>query len=124
MQHDLQVNIPIMDKIHDEFLHLLLQIQSCKTQDFLPLFEELIEHTKDHFAFEEEMMLKYDFYGKQEHLDEHENLLSEMQYFFAKAQKVPQFGRSYIDDYAYDKFKRHVINIDSQLAMFLKKQIR
>ena len=122
MQHDLQINIPIMDKIHDEFLHLLLQLQSCNSQDFLPIFEEMIEHTKDHFAFEEEMMSKYDFYGKLEHLDEHANLLNEMQYFYEKSQKVPAFGKSYINDYAYDKFKRHVINIDSQLAMFLKEQ--
>lgn len=122
MQHELQVNIPIIDKIHDEFLSLLTELKVCNSQDFLSLFEEMIEHTKDHFAFEEEMMVKYGFHGKHEHFDEHKNILNEMQYFYEKAQKLPAFGKSYINDYASDKFKRHVLNIDSQLAMFLKEQ--
>lgn len=122
MQYDLQINIPIMDKIHDEFLSLLTELKLCNSQDFLVLFEEMIEHTKDHFAFEEEMMVKYEFHGKQEHFDEHKNILNEMQYFYEKAQKLPAFGKSYINDYASEKFKRHVINIDSQLAMFLKEE--
>lgn len=122
MQYDQQINIPIMDKIHDEFLSLLTELKLCNSQDFLVLFEEMIEHTKDHFAFEEEIMVKYEFYGKQEHFDEHKNILNEMQYFYEKSQKLPAFGKSYINDYASDKFKGHVNNIDSQLAMFLKEQ--
>ncbi|UFH58389.1 hemerythrin domain-containing protein [Sulfurovum mangrovi] len=121
MQDNLQLNIPDMDKIHDEFLDLLSKIKSCNKRDFLPLFEEMITHTKEHFAYEERIMTEHDFYGKQEHCDEHTNLLNEMQYFYEKAQRIPAFGRSYINDYAYEKFKRHVISIDSQLAMFLKE---
>lgn len=34
---------------------------------------------------------------------------------------MKMFGRSYINDYTYEKFKRHVTNIDSQLAMFIKQ---
>jgi hemerythrin len=88
----------------------------------MPLFEEMIEHTKEHFAYEENLMNELNFYAKGEHFDEHANLLGEMQYFYEKAKKIPAFGKSYINDYAYDKFKRHIINIDSQLAMFLKEQ--
>lgn len=116
------LNIESMDKKHDEFLEILSQIRSCNKQEFLPLFATMIEHTCEHFAFEEEIMNKHHFYAKQEHLDEHKNLLSEMNYFYEKAKKFPAFGASYINDYAYDKFKRHIINIDSQLAMFLKKK--
>ena len=122
MQENLQLNIPDMDKMHDEFLDLLSKIQSCNNTEFLPLFKEMITHTKEHFAYEESIMREHDFYGKQEHIDEHTNLLNEMQYFYEKAKKLPPFGKSYINDYAYDKFKRHIINIDSQLAMFLKEQ--
>ena len=122
MQENLQLDIPDIDKKHHEFLDLLGKIQSCKDQEFLSLFEEMITHTKEHFAYEESIMTKHDFYGKQEHVDEHANLLNEMQYFYQKAKKIPAFGKSYINDYAYEKFKRHIINIDSQLAMFLKEQ--
>jgi hemerythrin len=122
MPENLQLNIPDMDKMHDEFLHLLAKVHSCDDESFLQLFEEMINHTKEHFAFEESIMTKHDFYGVQEHVDEHANLLSEMIYFYEKAQKFPAFGKSYINDYALEKFKRHVINIDSQLAMFLKEK--
>lgn len=122
MQHDLQINIPIMDKIHDEFEYLLEELKECDSQDFFPLFEEMIEHTKDHFALEEELMVEYGFYGIHEHFTEHQNILNEMEYFYRQAQKLPFFGKSYINEYASDKFKRHVSNIDSQLAMFLKEQ--
>ncbi|MDO8454066.1 MAG: hemerythrin family protein [Sulfurimonas sp.] len=120
MSDNLHLNIESMDEKHDEFLALLSSIQSCPPSEFMPLFEEMIAHTKEHFAFEEEMMNRLNFYGKQEHLDEHANLLGEMEYFYDKAKKIPAFGKSYIHEYAYDKFKRHIINIDSQLAMFLK----
>lgn len=120
MSDNLHLNIDIMDEKHDEFLNLLAKIKTCQNSDFMPLFEEMIEHTKEHFAFEEGIMTEHSFYGKQEHLDEHVNLLGEMEYFYNKAKKLPPFGKSYINEYAYDKFKRHIINIDSQLAMFLK----
>ena len=122
MSEDLHVNIPAMDRTHDEFLEILAQIRSSPKEKFMPLFQEMIEHTKEHFAYEEEIMDKYAFYAKQEHFDEHKALLGEMEYFYEKAQKIPMFGKSYINDYAYDKFKRHIINIDSQLAMFLKEK--
>lgn len=110
-----------MDSKHDEFLELLEKIQNASKDEFLALFQEMIEHTKEHFAYEEVLMHKYDFYAKFEHMDEHTTLLSEMNYFYEKAQKMAMFGRSYIEEYAYEKFKRHIINIDSQLAMFLKE---
>lgn len=122
MSNDLHLNIAVMDATHDEFLDILCKMNSCHDADFMSLFKEMIEHTKKHFAFEEEIMNKYDFYDKKEHFDEHINLLGEMEYFYNKAKKIPQFGKSYINDYAYEKFKRHVINIDSQLAMFIKER--
>jgi hemerythrin-like metal-binding protein len=116
-----KLNIASMDDRHDGFLKLLTEIQSCSSTEFLPLFDKMVEHTKEHFGFEEEMMHRYDFYARQEHIDEHANLLGEMRYFYEKSKRMPIIGRSYINDYAYEKFQRHVINIDSQLAMFLKE---
>lgn len=122
MQENLQLDISSMDETHHEFLDILAKIQSCNDKEFLLLFDEMITHTKEHFAYEESIMREHDFYGLQEHRNEHVNLLNEMQYFFQKAKKIPSFGKSYINDYAYDKFKRHILNIDSQLAMFLKEK--
>jgi hemerythrin len=119
---DLTLDITALDETHDEFLQLLETVKSAQGSAFTEGFAALIEHTEAHFAMEEALMHDKAFYGMQEHQGEHETLLCEMRYFFEKAKKIPAFGRSYIDDYAFDKFKRHIINIDSQLAMFLKSQ--
>ena len=119
---DLHLKIEEMDVRHDEFLILLKQVKTSEKEDFLILFEQMIEHTKEHFSYEEELMRKKNYYGLEEHLHEHTNLLEEMNFFFQKSKKVSALGYSYIDDYAYDKFRRHIINIDSQLAMFLKEK--
>jgi len=118
---NLDLDIKVMDTMHHEFLALLNEIKECKSSEFLTLFEHMIEHTKDHFNIEEEIMQVHDFYDKQEHFDEHVVLLDEMQYFYEKSKKIPSFGKSYIHQYAYEKFKRHIHNIDSQLAMFIKQ---
>ncbi len=121
MPDNLHLNIPAMDEKHDAFLTLLAEIKTAESDAFLPLFAAMIEHTREHFGFEEAMMHTYNFYARQEHIDEHANLLGEMQYFYEKARRMPMLGRSYINDYALEKFSRHIINIDSQLAMFLKE---
>lgn len=120
MSDNLVLNVESMDSYHNEYLELLEEIGSCADDRFMSLFEKMIEHTKEHFRFEEELMEKHGFSSKQEHLDEHANMLGEMEYFYERAKKMRAFGRSYINEYAYDKFKRHILNIDSQLAMFLK----
>jgi len=118
---DLYLNIKDMDDRHEEFLEILTKTQEASKQEFLVLFKELIKHTQEHFSFEEELMKDKVYYGFQEHKDEHNNLLSEMEFFYEKSEKIPAFGHSYIHDYALDKFTRHITNIDSQLAMFLKE---
>jgi len=118
----LTLGVAEMDAIHAEFLTLLEDAKHSRGNDFLSAFEALLAHTETHFAREEALMRAHRYYGLQEHESEHETLLSEMRYFFEKAKKLPPMGRSYIDDYAFEKFHRHVINIDSQLAMFLKSE--
>jgi hemerythrin len=119
---NLTLGVEALDGTHDEFLVLLDAAKAAQGSRLLACFAALIEHTEAHFEMEEALMREHAFYGMQEHLDEHENLLNEMRHFFDRAQKLPPFGRAYIDDYAYEKFRRHIINIDSQLAMFLKSK--
>lgn len=121
MSENLDLDIKVMDTIHHEYLALLEEIKTCKSNEFMTLFEHMLEHTKDHFKVEEEIMQVHDFYDKQEHINEHIALLEEMQYFYDKSKKIPSFGKSYINQYAYDKFKHHVLSIDSKLAMFIKQ---
>lgn len=104
-------------------MELLQEIRRSEETEFLTMFEKIIKHTKEHFAFEESLMQEYLYYGLQEHLDEHAKLLGEMEYFYEKSKQLLPFGYSYIYDYAEEKFNRHINNIDAQLAMFLKEQV-
>lgn len=122
MTEELSLGIDAMDEKHDDFLEILSFIKVSPKGDFLTLFKEMIIQTKEHFAFEERLMRENNFYGLEEHLQEHHTLLGEMEHFYEKSKKMPIFGQSYINEYAYEKFKRHVTNIDSQLAMFLKEK--
>lgn len=120
MSDNLNLNIALMNTMQNEFLVLLSDIKNCKSDRFITLFESIIEYTKDHFKVEEEIMNVHDFYDTQEYINGHNNTLYEMQYFFEKAKEIPEIGKAYINDYAYDKFKRHILSIDSQLKIFLK----
>ncbi|MEJ2468257.1 MAG: hemerythrin family protein [Campylobacterales bacterium] len=122
MTDDLALGIDAMDETHADFVRQLEQTKADTRTAFVESFEALIAHTEAHFEMEEALMRTHGFYAMQEHFDEHEALLGEMRYFYDKARRVPAFGRAYIDEYAFEKFRRHVINIDSQLAMFLKSE--
>ena len=116
---DLKLNIKEIDEMHDEFLALLEKAK--KSNDTIKALEEIIEHTKEHFAYEESIMQEKNYYGYGEHKEEHEKILGEMVYFYEKAKKgFRAFAKAYIDEYALDKFSNHILKIDSQLAMFLK----
>lgn len=122
MTNDLLLGIDAMDKKHDDFLELLSSIKASPKGDFLAIFHEIILQTEEHFSFEERLMREYEYQGLQEHLQEHHNLLSEMKHFYERSKKMLLFGETYINEYAYEKFKWHVTHIDSQLAMFLKEK--
>jgi hemerythrin-like metal-binding protein len=122
MTEELSLAIDAIDEKHDDFLEILSHMKVSPKGDFLNLFKEMITQTKEHFEFEERLMREHHFYGLQEHLQEHDTLLGEMEHFYEKSKKMPLFGKSYIHEYAYERFKRHITNIDSQLAMFLKEK--
>ncbi|MFT5661120.1 MAG: hemerythrin [Sulfurimonas sp.] len=120
MNNNLNVNVVLINTMHNEFLLLLSDIKNCDSDKFMTLFDNIIEYAKDHFKVEEEIMNIHEFYDTQEYIKGHNRTLYEMQYFYEKAKEVPEFGKSYINDYAYDKFKRHIVSIDFQLKVFLK----
>lgn len=120
MNDTLTLGIESMDAIHADFFEMLDTVKTLNGAAFMEGFAGLIVHTEEHFAQEETLMHELGFYAMQEHLDEHEALLGEMRYFYEKGKRMPPFAQNYIREYAFEKFRRHIINIDSQLAMFLK----
>lgn len=117
-----KLGVESMDKRHEEFLDMVKELQqnSDDTQ-IVTLFLQLIEHTRIHFAEEEETMKKIAHANLFEHTKEHEKALQQMSYFLEKANEGKLFfTKAYIRDGLYDWFRKHVLNMDSDLARDIK----
>jgi len=115
------LGITIMDDTHREFVSLLNESLSSDDNDFADLFDQLIEHTRQHFQREEELMTKYHFPAYAEHKDEHQRVLGELDQFKKRVDKgLIAFGRNYIKDRMPEWFRLHAASMDSALAAHLK----
>jgi len=79
-----QVALDFMNRDHAEFVVLrdkLLRLLSAPTPDagVDTLFDELLEHTRRHFAEEERLMLETRFPPYPMHKGEHDNVLADME---------------------------------------------
>ncbi|MHC3994103.1 bacteriohemerythrin [Thiomicrolovo sp. ZZH C-3] len=119
MTHDLRLNIEEMDTAHETFLQMLEELQKMENGIDTALFREWIEETKRHFAEEEKLMMKHLYPERETHTGDHEQLIDEMESFFAMITAMPPMARSFIESYAYDKFRRHTMFYDLDLSKFL-----
>jgi len=122
MTHDLRLGFDVMDDAHQAFVRLLKELQASKGDIDPALFTRMIEESKTHFAQEEELMLKVLYPERELHTEDHKQLIDEMESFFKMLTTMPPMARSYIDSYAYDKFRRHTMFYDLDLAKFLRSR--
>ena len=52
----LVLGLPVMDATHHEFVDLLANVVNAPDTDLLPLWQQLVEHTDDHFGREDRWM--------------------------------------------------------------------
>jgi len=112
-----------MDGTHQEFIALVNRVHAtANTAEFKQGFAELIEHTKAHFALEDELMRNSNFPGLQEHQWEHNRVLGELNQFQLRVNKgFVAFGRAYIQDKLPEWFAVHANTMDRALAVHLHK---
>ena len=120
---NLCLQLPVMDARHEEFFTLYQKLAAASGPGLQTLFKEAVEHTREHFAEEERIMEETGFPSAGEHREEHLKLLGEMEFFCKKVEKgLFPFAMAYIREYLPEKFRNHILNIDSQLAMHLKNK--
>lgn len=118
------LGITSMDDTHREFISLLNELSSADNNDFADLFDQLIEHTRQHFHREEALMTEYNFPAYVEHKDEHQRVLGELDQFKKRVDKgLIAFGRNYIKDRIPEWFRLHAASMDSALAAHLKNNM-
>jgi hemerythrin len=111
------LNLPEMDQTHREFVALLGRAQVAPDGELLPILDELLAHTRSHFAHETEMMAACALGSRNEHEAEHRRVLGELEQMRSRAEKGRLlFVRAYLVDGAPDWFRNHLATMDADLA--------
>ncbi|WP_051961938.1 bacteriohemerythrin [Methylobacter sp. BBA5.1] len=109
-----------IDYDHDEFVMLLSRLNTADNNDFPALFQELFEHTEQHFERENRLMEQSAFPAQTEHKGEHLRVLGEFKQFKKRVDKgMIAFGRSFARERLPQWFELHVTTMDSALAAHL-----
>jgi len=121
LPENLYVGVGSIDARHEEFWALFEKLKACSDDVFISVFEEVVAHTKAHFAEEEADMSSAEYPNKHEHEQEHKKALEEMNYFMDKAKSGKLFfAKAYASDRLGDWFRTHLLNMDSDFARVMK----
>ena len=83
LEDTLKLDIPEIDSQHETMIMLINQLHETMLRgaDRVPLAElllQLLEHTRTHFAYEEQLMSQYDYPGYEAHKSEHDSLVQHL----------------------------------------------
>jgi hemerythrin-like metal-binding protein len=111
-----------MDNLHKEFVDIYNSLQSNDIEAYKNVMAKLLEQTKRHFCQEEQMMEQFDYPRKREHIEEHQKVLAEMEYFINKSNtKMGQMMlKSYYNEKLSSWFDLHLISMDSDLSAYIR----
>ena len=117
------LNYDLIDNDHGEFITLLNQLDSASNADFPALFQQLYEHTEQHFNRENQLMKQVAFPAETEHKGEHQRVLGEFKQFKTRVDKgLITFGRSFVKERLPQWFQLHALTMDKALVAFIKIQ--
>jgi len=118
------LGVPVMDGYHHEFLAILSALATMPNGVFTTLFTELVRHTHEHFAQEEQLMRATDFPAMHEHLNEHKRVLGDLEAMLSRVQRGRiKMAREFIKNGMPDWFALHLSTMDSALAAHLKVEL-
>jgi hemerythrin-like metal-binding protein len=119
------LGIEAMDETHRELVDLVNRIAESDGDEFITLFQELVAHTRTHFAAEETMMAETRFPAIAEHKGDHARVLGELDRFAARlAPGRTRLAKAYVRDQVPAWFDLHARTMDSALAAHLGARIR
>lgn len=110
-----------LDHTHQVFIKLLNQTAAAGKDQFVAQLQQLLEHTQQHFAQEEQLMQASNFPSLTEHRAEHQRVLGELQQLATHAQQGRSIllARAYVQDKLPEWFNLHTTTMDSALVAHL-----
>lgn len=112
-----------IDGSHREFITQVGVLLAASDEEFPTLFQALVNHTREHFLEESNLMRDSNFAGSGVHEGEHRRVLGELQ----QLNRGVKLGRvSLVRGYVLDTlsvwFHKHLSQMDNELAMHLMHQ--
>ncbi len=117
------LNFEPIDNDHLSFVTLIEELREADNVAFVTLFEALLKHTEQHFAFENQLMEKYQFAAIHEHQGEHRRVLGELTQFKQRVDRGQiMFARAFCNENLKAWFDLHVASMDSALVAHIKSK--
>lgn len=116
----LTLSMPVMDATHQEFVQLLAEVEAADDASLLPMWQTLIDHTREHFAREDQWMRDTGFAADNCHSSQHAVVLKVLHEGLARGE---QGDLAPIRQMAHELalwFPHHAQNMDFGLALHLK----
>jgi hemerythrin len=112
-----------MDNTHREFIAQVAALIAADNTEFPVLFQALVNHTREHFTAEGQLMRASKYRGLPEHESEHHRVLGELLQLNRSLKRghLP-LVRAYVKEGLMEWFDTHLAMMDAALAMHLKKQ--
>ncbi|EAR61271.1 bacteriohemerythrin [Neptuniibacter caesariensis] len=122
-----QVALDFMNEDHGEAVELvnqlLIAIESDSSTKVSELLKAFFEHNQEHFAREEEQMIRVNFPPYSCHKGEHERVLEEMKTVISEweASEDRSALQSYLTDTVANWLVNHISTMDTVTAMFVRQ---
>ncbi|MDD2175812.1 hemerythrin [Acidovorax sp. D2M1] len=117
----LNLDLPLMDDTHREFVDLLAAVDQAGDADLLSRWRTLVEHTEQHFGQEDDWMSSTRFASGNCHSMQHKVVLQVMREGTARAEQGDlQVLRVMASELAL-WFPQHAQSMDASLALHLRR---
>lgn len=117
----LNLDLPLMDDIHQEFVELLSVVDGADDAQLLPAWQALVEHTDHHFAQEDAFMASTRFASGNCHTTQHRVVLQVMREATARAQQGDIEVLRVMAGELAQWFPQHAQSMDAALALHLRR---
>jgi hemerythrin len=116
------LNLAGMDDAHREFISLVAALIAASDAEFPPLFQALVNHTREHFIAEGRLMREAKYPGLGIHEGEHHRVLGELQQLnrTLKRGHLP-LVRAFVTQGLPEWFDTHLVMMDAALVAHLNR---
>lgn len=111
-----------MDSVHREFISLLATAEAASDADLPKAWADVVEHTVNHFAREDEWMKRTRFSSADAHLLQHKVVLNVMRegLALARAGDLAAVREMAVELAAW--FAKHTQTLDAALALHMRRE--